>query len=83
MSDSVTPWTVAPQSPLSMGFSRQEYWNGFPCPPPGDLPDPCIEPESLTSNLRWQMGSLPLAPLGSPRENTEEGQKWENEARLL
>ena len=39
-------WTVAP---LSMGFSRQEYWNGLPCPPPEDLPSPGIEPESLRS----------------------------------
>ena len=35
-----TPWTAACQAPLSMGFSRQEYWSGLPCPPPGDLPDP-------------------------------------------
>ena len=41
--------TVAHQAPLSMGFSRQEYWSGLPCPPPGDLPDPGIEPTSLTS----------------------------------
>ena len=45
----VTPWTVAHQAPLSMGFSRQEYWNGLPCPPPEDLPDPGIEPESFMS----------------------------------
>ena len=38
-----TLWTVAPQAHLSMGFSRQEYWNGLPCPPPGDLLDPGIE----------------------------------------
>ena len=45
-----TPWTVAHQAPLSMGFSRQEYyWNGLPCPPPGGLPDPGIEPASLLS----------------------------------
>ena len=44
-----TLWTVAHQAPLSMGFSRQEYWSGLPCPPPGDLPDPEIEPMSLTS----------------------------------
>ena len=43
-----TPWTVARQAPLSMGFSRQEYWSGLPCPP-GDLPDPGIEPTSLRS----------------------------------
>ena len=46
VSDSATPWTVARQSPLSMGFSRQEYWSGLPWPPPGDLPDPGIEPWS-------------------------------------
>ena len=44
-----TPWAVASQAPLSMGFSRQDYWNGLPCPPPGDLPNPEIEHTSLTS----------------------------------
>ena len=44
-----TPWTVACHALLSMGFSRQEYWNGLPCPPPGDLPDRGIEPASLAS----------------------------------
>ena len=44
-----TQWTVARQAPLSMGFSRQEYWSGLPCPPPGELPDPGIKPESLMS----------------------------------
>ena len=39
-------WTVAHQAPLSMGFSRQEYWSGLPCPPPGDFPDPQIETAS-------------------------------------
>ena len=43
-----TPWTVAPQAPPSMGFSRQEYWSGVPLPTPGDLPDPGIEPRSPT-----------------------------------
>ena len=38
-----TPWTAACQAPLSMGFSRQEYWSGLPFPSPGDLPDPGIE----------------------------------------
>ena len=42
-----TPWTVAHQAPLPMGFSRQEYWSGLPCPLPGDLPDPGIKPMSL------------------------------------
>ena len=45
----VTLWTVAPQATLSMEFSRQEYWRGLPCPPPGDLPDPEIELASLMS----------------------------------
>ena len=54
----VTPWTVAHQAPLSPGFSRHEHWSGLPCPPPGDLPDPGIEPASLRS--------LALTDLGSP-----------------
>ena len=45
----VTPWTVACQAPLSMGFSRQEYWNGLPFPPPGNFPDPGIETTSPAS----------------------------------
>ena len=56
------------QTPLSMGFSRQDYWSGLPCPPPGDLPKPGVELVSLTSNLHWQADSLPLAHnLGSPK----------------
>ena len=43
------PWTVARQAPLSVEFSRQEYWSGLPFPPPGDLPNPGIEPASLVS----------------------------------
>ena len=45
-----TLWTIVGQAPLSTGFSRQEYWSGLPCPSPGDLPDPGIEPTSLTSS---------------------------------
>ena len=56
-----TLWTTACQAPLSMGFSRQEYWSGLPCPTPGNLPDPRIEP-SLLCLLHWQVGSLILAP---------------------
>ena len=44
----MTPWTVACQVPLSMGFPRQEYWSGFPFPPPGDPPNAGIEPRSPT-----------------------------------
>ena len=47
LSDSGTPWTEARQAPMPMEFSRQEYWSGLPCPPPGDLPDPGIKPVSL------------------------------------
>ena len=47
MSDFATPWTVAHQAPLSMEFSRQEYWNGLPFPSPGDLLNPRIKPGSL------------------------------------
>ena len=48
VSDSLQPpWTAACQVPLSMGLSRQEYWSGLPCPPPGDLSDPGIKPTSL------------------------------------
>ena len=46
-----TPWTVALQAPLSMGFSRQEYWSGLPFPSPWDLPNPETEPKSLSSVL--------------------------------
>ena len=46
---SATPWTVAHQTPLSMAFSRQEYWSGLPFPTPRDLSDPGIEPASLAS----------------------------------
>ena len=49
MSNSVTIWTIAGQAPLSMKFSRQEYWSGLPSPLPGALPDPGIELTSLAS----------------------------------
>ena len=58
MSDSVTPWSVALQVPLSMEFSRQEYWSGLPYPSPGDLPNPGIQPGSP----RLKADSLPSEP---------------------
>ena len=61
---SATPWTVARQAPLSMGFSRQEYWSGLPCPPPGALPNPGIEPRSPT----LQEDSLLSEPPGKQRD---------------
>ena len=66
------PWTVARQAPLSMGFSRQEYWSGLPCHPPGDLLDPGIAPRSLisptlsgrffTSRWTWDLETLSFSP---------------------
>ena len=58
-------WTVARQTPLSMGFSRQEYWSGLPFPSPGDLPNPETEPASpaLAGDF------FTTEPLGSPHEN--------------
>ena len=61
----VTHWTLVRQAPLSMGFSRQEYWSGLPFPTPGDLPYPGMEP-CLLRLQHWQSGSLPLAPSGKP-----------------
>ena len=58
----MTPWTIACQAPLSMGFSRQEYWSGLPFPSPGDLPDPGIEPGSPAQ----QAESLPAELQGKP-----------------
>ena len=62
MSDSVTPWTLVHQAPLSMGFSRQEYWSRVPFPIPGNLPVPEIEPESPV----LQAESLLSKPPGKP-----------------
>ena len=64
-------WNVACQAPVSMGFFRQEYWSGLLCPPPGDLPDPGMEPASLKSpafafDCAWQVGSLPWATWEAP-----------------
>ena len=58
-----TPWTVAPQAPLSMGFSRKGYWSGLPFPSPGDPPNLGIEPGSPV----LQADALPSEPLGKPQ----------------
>ena len=58
----MVPWTVAHQAALSMGFSGQEYWSGLPCFPPGDLPDPGIEPRFLA----LQADCLQSEPPGKP-----------------
>ena len=58
----VTPWTVAHQAPLSMGFSRQGYWSGLPFPSPGDLPSPGIEPRSPALKADTLTSELPEKP---------------------
>ena len=76
----MTPWTVAHQTPLSMEFSRQEYWSGWPFPSPGDLPDPGIKPSYPT----LQADSLLTEPPGKPRQSIKEGIKrqWGKQARF-
>ena len=61
----MAPWTVAHQIPLSMGFSRQEYWSGVPFPSPGDLSNPGIEPASLVSPA-LASGFFTTEPPGKP-----------------
>ena len=73
-----SPWTVARQALLSMGFPRQEHWNGLPFPPPGNLPDPGIEPKSLvspalgggffTTSATWEAPNNRQLNLINPRE---------------
>ena len=63
VSDSVIPWIIAHQAPLSIGFSRREYWSGLPCLPLGDLPNTGIKPRS--PSLRTD--SLPSEPPGKPK----------------
>ena len=72
--------TVTLQASPSMGFSRQEYWSGLPCPSPGDLPHQAKESMSPTSLLRWQAGSSPLVPPGEASkvdiERWHRGGRW-------
>ena len=79
----VTQWTIAYQVPLSVGFSRQEYWSGLPFPSPGDLPDPGIEPGSPVSRA----DSLPSEPPGKVSPTlwvlTRVGQAWTEESDRL
>ena len=76
-------WTLACQAPVSMGLSREEYWSGLPCPPPGDLPDPGIKPMSSAAPA-LQVDSLPLVPTGKSRMLLGKGQarlgnhKWQS-----
>ena len=63
VSDSLSPWTVAHQDPLSMEFSSQEYWSGLPFPLPGDLPDPGIKSESPALQADFITTELPGKPI--------------------
>ena len=64
-----TLWTVAHQAPLSMGFSRQEFWSGLPFPPPGDLPDPGIKPTPPASPALADR-FFTTEPPGKPNESS-------------
>ena len=77
-------WTVAHQAALSMGFSRQEYCNGLPYPPPGDLPNPRMEPTSINVTCIGS-GFLPLAPPGNtlqPGSRQNQVSSFRQEMRL-
>ena len=76
----MTLWTVARQAPLSMGFSRQEYWSGLPCLPPGNLPNAGIEPASPVAPA-LQVDSSPLSHRGSLSRDIcmPERKKWPTE----
>ena len=78
VSDSLWPQGLQP-SPLSMGFSRQEYWSGLSCLPPGDLPDPGLEPRSPV----LQADSVPPEPPGKPKGKKMYGAKGEKGQPLL
>ena len=73
MSDSATPGTVACQAPLSMGFSSLEYWSGWPCASPKDLPNPVIEPGSPDLSV----DSLLSEPPGKPMKQVNSAESYE------
>ena len=77
-----TPWTVTCQAPPSMGFSRQEYRSGLPCPPPGDILDAGIKPMSLTSPAsacRFFFGKPPNSSMSA--SSYQDGSQWESHER--
>ena len=78
MNDSfATPWTVALQAPLSMGFPRREHWTGLPFPCPGDFPDPGIEPGSPWATAWGELAQVPGSPPMDPTCGTVEGLEGE------
>ena len=81
----MTPWTVARQAPLSMRFSRQEYWSGLPCPPPGDIPNPGIEPaspalqaDSLHHGSPGDLGTQTTNHIFAPPGSSQQGAREEH-----
>ena len=76
-----TPWTITRQSPLSMGFSRQEYWDVLPFPSPEDLPNPGIEPGSPTSQANSWPSELPEKPKGMALLSSNDS--WESSFVIL
>ena len=74
----MTPWTAAHQSPLSMGFSRQEYWSGLPFPSPGDLPDPGTEPGSSTlcETYDFLYSFTGISSIGERRRRGQQRMGW-------
>ena len=82
-----TPWTIARQAPLTMGFSRQEYWSGLPSPPPGDLPTPGIEPASLSSSAVagrfFTTSAIWEAPLAKQNNQTKQSLRFVYLAEFL
>ena len=79
MSDSATSRTVAHQAPLSMEFSRQEYWSGLPFPSPGDLPDPGIKARSPTLQADSLLSESPGKPKEALYTLTKKDSRWLNE----
>ena len=88
MSDSATLWTVAHQAPLSMRFSRREYWSELLCPPPGDLPNPGIKPHLLLLPhcrwilYQWATGEARLYIIHVPKLTPPPPPMWEAECFL-
>ena len=79
----VTLWAVAHHTSLSMGFSRQEYQSGLPCPPPGVLPDPGIEPASLMSPARAGELFYYERHLGSPKSISLDHKEYEETSNFM
>ena len=78
----VTLWTIACLSSLSIGFFRQEYGSGLPCPPPGGLLYPGIKPAIFLCLQHWQMCSVPLSYLWTPRTTSAKGNQLQSQWKM-